>query len=369
MSKPRILYIVPHRFNRSPGQRFRCEHFIPILQNQGFEITYANLLNEWDDVHFYNKLAYIQKMYILCKSFFKRLHHCYMARNYDIIFIYREAFMIGTTLFEQLLRIWGKPIVFDFDDSIWLNDTSEGNKHLAWLKNTKKTNTILKLSDLVIVGNSYLAEYAKHFNTNVQVIPTTIDTKYHTPTKQPIQKDTICIGWTGTETTLKHFFTIIPVLQNIQKKYGDRILIKVISNTTFTHPELKVKSIFWTAETEIDELQSIDIGIMPLPNDEWSKGKCGFKGLQYMSLEIPSILSPVGVNTEIIEHGVNGYLASTEHEWEHYISMLIDNADLRKTIGKASRKTIEERFSIDSQKDAYVSIFTNLLHKKAPQLL
>jgi len=361
--KPRILYIVPHRFNRSPGQRFRCEHFIPILQNEGFDITYANLLSEWDDIHFYKKNAYPQKLLILIKGFFKRLYHSIQARNYDIIFIYREAFMIGTTLFERILHIWGKPIIYDFDDSIWLNDTSDGNKHLAWLKNTKKTNTIVSLSHTVIVGNSYLAQYAKQFNNNVVIIPTTIDTKYHKPSQTNKHSDSICIGWTGTETTQKHYETIIPALENLYSIFGNSISFRVISNNTITHPILPIQNISWNANTEIEDLQAIDIGIMPLPNDEWSKGKCGFKGLQYMALEIPSILSPVGVNSEIITHGINGYLASTQAEWEHYLTILIQDAALRKRIGIAGRKTIENYYSIESQKQRYISIFRNLLPK------
>jgi len=361
--KPRILYIVPHRLNRSPGQRFRCEHFIPILEEKGFECTYANLLNAWDDEHFYNKTAFLQKIWILTKSFYKRLIHSIQARNYDIIFIYREAFMIGTTFFERLLYMWGNPIIYDFDDSIWLNDTSEGNKQFAWLKNSKKTNTIINLAHTVIVGNKYLAEYASQFNEHIQIIPTTIDTKYHTRTINNIESHSICIGWTGTETTLKHYTTIIPVLQTIKQKYGNRVKFKIISNVPYYNTDLDIEYVNWNAASEIHDLQTIDIGIMPLPNDEWSKGKCGFKGLQYMSLEIPSILSPVGVNTEIIEHGVNGFLAETDLEWEQCLSTLIEDVELRKTLGKAGRKTIEDRFSIHSQKDKYISIITNALKK------
>lgn len=359
--KPRILYIVPHRFNRSPGQRFRCEHFIPILEQHGFECTYANLLNEWDDLHFYSKTAFAQKIWILVKSFSKRLVHCIQARNYDAIFIYREAFMIGTTLFERLLHVWGKPILYDFDDSIWLNDTSEGNKRFAWLKNTKKTNTIITMSHTVIVGNSYLAQYAMHFNPQVVVIPTTIDTNYHIRTQAHTSTNSVCIGWTGTETTLKHFTTIVPVLLKIKQTYGNRVCFKVISNVPFHHADLDIEFVHWNAASEIEDLQTIDIGIMPLPNDEWSKGKCGFKGLQYMSLEIPSILSPVGVNTEIISHGTNGFLAETEQEWEQCLTALIEDEELRKIFGKAGRKTIEDRFSIHSQKDRYLSIFRNCI--------
>jgi glycosyltransferase involved in cell wall biosynthesis len=360
MASKRILYIVPHRLNRSPGQRFRCEHFIPILQENGYEIKYSNLLSKWDDVHFYKKGAYILKLFIFIKSFIKRSFDVLFVFRYDAIFIYREAFMIGTTVFERAFKLSGKPIIYDFDDSIWLNDTSEGNQNLAWLKKSEKTNTIISLSTLVIVGNEYLANHAKKYNPNVQIIPTTIDTDYHLP-KQKSDSNQICIGWTGTETTLKHFRLLENVLLDIQKEYGDKVIFKQINNIIYENKNLNLISTLWSAENEIEKLQRIDIGIMPLPNDEWSKGKCGFKGLQYMSLEIPTIMSPVGVNTEIIEHGVNGFLAETDEDWKKYLRMLIDNETLRKEIGKKGRQTIIEKYSISSQKDRYLALFKEVI--------
>ncbi|MDR2962780.1 MAG: glycosyltransferase family 4 protein [Bacteroidales bacterium] len=358
----KILYIVPHRLNRSPGQRFRCEHFIPILQQEGYETRYAYLLSAWDDTYFYRQGAYFFKFIVFVKSFFSRLYHVCIARNYDIIFIYREAFMIGTTFFERLLKHTAVPIIYDFDDSIWLNDTSDGNKNLAWLKKTSKTNDIIAMASAVIVGNEFLAQHARQFNSNVFVIPTTIDTSYHRMEEKP-ERTSICIGWTGSETTVKHFMLLEPVLLKIKKKYGDAVSFMLISNKLYENKELGVRTTFWKAQDEIAQLSNIDIGIMPLPNDEWSKGKCGFKGLQYMSMEIPCVMSAVGVNTEIITQGVNGFLAHNNDEWKTYLGMLIEHAELRRKIGKAGRKTVEERYSIDSQKANYVAIFDSLTKK------
>lgn len=355
----RILYIVPHRPDRSPGQRFRCEHFIPILQQNGYEITYSNLLTAWDDKYFYQPKRYAIKAFIFCKAFLRRCFDVIRARKYDCIFIYREAFMIGTTLFERGLAKSGKPIIFDFDDSIWISDISEGNKNLSWMKRSSKTDEIIALSKLVIVGNQYLADHAKLFNNNVEIIPTTIDTNYHKPTEKQA-KGTIYIGWTGSETTIRHFKLIIPVLKRIKEKYGDKVSFIQISNVTSECPEIGLETVVWNAKDEIAQLQRIDIGIMPLPDDAWAKGKCGFKGLQYMALEIPTIMSPVGVNTEIIDDGKNGFFATTDDEWFAVLCKLIDDADLRKNIGEEGRKTIVARYSIDSQKEKYLSLFENI---------
>ncbi|MCQ2959147.1 MAG: glycosyltransferase family 4 protein [Bacteroidales bacterium] len=355
----RILYIVPHRPNRSPGQRFRCEHFIPVLKDRGYEITYSNIISKWDDLYFYQKGKYLVKAFIFFKAFLHRCYDVLRARNYDAIFIYREAFMIGSTFFEKGLAKSKKPIIFDFDDSIWIQDISDGNKNLSWMKNASKTDDIIQLSKLIIVGNKYLADHALKLNKNVVIIPTTIDTNHHKPTEKTVNNK-ICIGWTGSETTIKHLKLIIPVFKRLKEKFADKISFIQISNVDFSLPEIDLHFIPWNAETEIADLQKIDIGIMPLPDDEWAKGKCGFKGLQYMAMEIATVMSPVGVNTEIIENGKNGFFASTEQEWFDILCKLIEDPQLRIEIGKKGRETVIKRYSIDSQKDKYLSIFKEI---------
>jgi len=359
-AQKKILYIVQHRLGRSPGQRFRCEQYLDFLRQEGFDIEYSNIISERDDAIFYSPGRYFQKLLIVLRTLLKRKEDLSKAKNSDLVFIYREAIMLGSIYFEKQLRKQNAKIIFDFDDSIWLNDVSDGNKNLAWLKNPEKTQEICELADMVIVGNQYLADYAKQFNKNVVIVPTTIDTGYHSSeTKKDSQK--ICIGWTGTSTTLKHFKTIEPVLYKLKEKYGELVCFKLINNADYKNDILQLETTYWNKEQEIEQLQEIDIGIMPLPNDKWSKGKCGFKGLQYMALEIPSVMSPVGVNTEIIEHGENGFLADSEEEWFQVLSELIENKQLRADIGKAGRETVERRFSVNSQKSRYVALFQELL--------
>lgn len=357
----RILYIVPHRMQRSPGQRFRCEQYIPHLEAAGYQITYSNLLSESDDRAFYSNGRYLAKFTILLKSFCIRLRDVVRAPRYDIVFIYREAIMVGTSIFERLLRLSGAKIVFDFDDSIWLNDTSAGNQNLAWLKRPEKTNTIVSISHLTLAGNEYLAQYARKYSKNVQIIPTTIDLHYHSSNKQT--SNVICIGWTGTSTTLRHFIEIVPVLSTIKQKYGSKVCFMLINNAEYQNQELELQTTPWQLQSEIEDLSKIDIGIMPLPNDQWANGKCGFKGLQYMSLGIPTIMSPVGVNSQIIEHSKNGFLAQSPEDWFHYLSLLIEDATLRQTIGQAGYQTVQQHYSVQAHKQQYVQLFDQLLAK------
>jgi glycosyltransferase involved in cell wall biosynthesis len=301
----------------------------------------------------------------LLKAILKRLKDVSRANEFDIIFIHREALLLGSTYFEKRFRKSKAKIVYDFDDSIWLGDTSDANKKLRWLKYPGKIAKIISISDMVFAGNKYLANYASYYNDNVKIVPTTIDTEEYK--RNPASKRTdgkVCIGWTGSITTIKHFEYAIPVLRKLKQKYGDKLVIKVIGDKKYVNEELGIIGQGWSKENEIDELSSFDIGIMPLPNDEWSKGKCGLKGLQYMALEIPALMSPVGVNTEIIKDGINGFLATEEQEWLEKISRLVDDEKLRDSMGKAARKTIVEHYSEDSEKENYFNYFNELIGVK-----
>ncbi|HWR33725.1 MAG TPA: glycosyltransferase family 4 protein, partial [Chitinophagaceae bacterium] len=166
--------------------------------------------------------------------------------------------------------------------------------------------------------------------------------------------------WSGSITTIQHFTTAIPVLKKIKDKFGDRVSFKIIGDKNYYCTELGTKGDAWIASTEIEDLSQIDIGIMPLPDDEWAKGKCGLKGLQYMALEIPTLMSPVGVNTEIIQNGINGYLPDSENEWVDTLSNLIENKELRERIGKAGRQTVIDKYSVEAWKQKYLDNFNRL---------
>lgn len=179
----KILFIAAHRPNRSPSQRYRFEQYFDVLTNAGHTFHLAYLIDESDDRYFYTSGYLLRKVYIFLKSFMQRWQHTILAKQYDYVFIQREAFMTGTTFFERRFKRTGRPLIFDFDDAIWKMDVSEGNKHLAWLKKPRKTDELLVLADIVIAGNAYLKAYAQQYNSNVKLIPTTIDTDYHQPIK------------------------------------------------------------------------------------------------------------------------------------------------------------------------------------------
>ncbi|MBU0489556.1 MAG: glycosyltransferase family 4 protein [Bacteroidetes bacterium] len=356
-----ILFVASHRIDRAPGQRFRFEQYFQYLEKNGFKCTLSNIVSADDDQYLYKPGELFRKAEFVRKSHSIRRKNIRELGKYDIIFIFREALMSRSIRYEKQFKASGKPIVFDFDDSIWLSNVSDANKWFSWMKNAEKTASIVALSDVAIAGNQYLADFAKKYNQSVIIIPTTIDTEDYKPLPKIYENNSVTIGWSGSITTIQHFEYAVPFLKKIKEKYGDSVQIGVIGDGNYNNPEIGVQGIPWSHSTEIKDLSEFDIGIMPLPDDEWAKGKCGLKGLQYMALEIPTIMSPVGVNTEIIQDGENGFLANSENEWFEKICLLIENSELRQKLGKAGRQTVIERYSVESQKERYLKLFNDLL--------
>jgi glycosyltransferase involved in cell wall biosynthesis len=360
---PKVLLLCDHRPGRSPSQRYRFEQYLPYLQKNGFTFHWSFLLDEKDDKVFYSERNALSKMQIILRSLSKRKKESGHYKDYDIIFIQREAHFLGTSEFEKKAFQSGAKVIFDFDDSIWMEDTSPGNKKWSWLKKPAKFFDNVSSAHLVIAGNEYLAKKAADINKNVVIIPTTIDTDIHVPKPELRNKPALIIGWSGSISTIKHFETLLPVLKKLKGKYKDKLGIKIIGQKKYENSELQVDCVEWSEKSEVNELNSFDIGIMPLPDDEWARGKCGLKGLSYMACGVPTVMSAVGVNTQIIENGANGFLVKNENEWLEVLTKLIENAELRKTIGEAGRKAVIEKYSVLANQDRYLNAFNSVLKK------
>ena len=243
-----------HRFNRSPGQRYRCEQYIPYLEKAGFECVYSPILiNETEDTDFYSPGKYFIKALLLLKGVWRRTRDVLRAKNFDIIFIYREAFMTGTVLFEKLIHRTGDKIIYDFDDAIWNHDVSEANKKLSFLKRPEKTEEIIALADLVFAGNDYLADYSRNFNKNVAVVPSTIDLEQY-KVQEKKNSGKVVIGWSGSYTTIAHFIPVIPVMKKLKEKYGSKVSFTVFGAHHFKNNELGIDGIEWTPQNEVSDI-------------------------------------------------------------------------------------------------------------------
>jgi len=359
MSK-KILFLVPYPLGVVASQRFRFEQYLDVLAQSGYEFAISSFLPQSRWSEFYSKGQPFQKIAFLIRGFVLRFISLFGMGSVDFVFIHREASPLGPPIIEWLIaRILRKKIIYDFDDAIWLTDKVNEPPLEKMLKSRWKVATICKWSYKVSCGNEYLTSYAASFNGNVVTNPTTIDTGcVHNKSlhKTPFEKKDVIIGWTGSHSTLKYIEDLEPVLQEITEKYPHVSILIIADRET----KLDVKRLVfkpWSKETEIKDLCLIDIGIMPLPDDEWTWGKCGFKALQYMALGIPALVSPVGVNRVIVTPSYDGYWCETKDQWVECLARLVEDEQLRQDLGRNGRDTVVSHYSVASNSQNFLSLF------------
>ena len=357
----RVLALVPSVFDTAPGQRFRIEQWDALLRESGVEIVYAPF--ECEELHsiISSRGRFGAKLRLIIRAFANRVRELFGLGDFDAIYVFREAALFGPAIFEYWIKFFGAPMIFDFDDAVFIPYVSPSNGHLSRLKFPGKTRAICRLSSHVMAGNRYLAEYACRVNPNVTVIPTTIDTDKYLPESSKPESPTPVIGWSGSFSTVQHLNILRAPLRRLAAR--EKFRLRIVGAPDYRLDGVEVESVPWRSRTEIEDLRVIDIGMMPLPDDDWSRGKCGLKALQYMALGIPAICSPVGVNSDIIRDGVNGFLASTEDDWVEKLATLLRSAELRKRFGLAGRRTVESRYSARSQVPRVLEIFKSVANK------
>ena len=356
----KILFI--SRGGNHPSGRFRIEQYLPYFKKQGDKFLVLNLppYNFWKpSMSFWEKISFAIG---LAFNILSKLLILPLLPFYDIVFIQRGA-LVGIILsIERLYFLINKKIILDFDDAILPEETDKNN----WLKKItlgqNRIDQMIKRAKCIIVGNKYLAQYARKLNKKVIILSTPVETKIFRPRKKRKIKKQIIIGWVGTSSNLKYLETLLPVFQKIEK------IFKKVEILTICDEQSKIlaqhlkryRHILWSKEEEIKNFHRIDIGIMPLVENEWTKGKCGFKLLQYMACGIPIVASPVGINKKIIRNGFNGFLAKGDEEWFKKLSFLIKNKEVREKNVKTTRKTVRQGYSTAKNFEKLKKIIDNL---------
>ncbi len=349
----RVLALVPYPADRAPGQRYRIEQWAPLLRRAGVQVTLSSFLSRRGMDLLYEPGHVAAKAQEVLRGYLKRLADALLPGPVDVIFVYREAALLGPAWIEWFLAL-RRPLVFDFDDAIYLGDTSQANAWSRRLKSVTKVETICRAARHVTVGNEFLAGYARDRAREVTVIPSTIDTDAYEIRPRARNRVPV-IGWTGSVTTVPYLAALAPALRRLRER--QRFELRVIG-ASIEIEGLEVRCLPWRAETEPDDLRALDVGLMPLPDDEWSRGKCGMKALQYMALGIPPVVSPVGVNTAIVRDGVNGFCAGTEEEWIDRIALLLEDEPLRRSLGQEARRTVEDAYSARAHAPRVARILT-----------
>lgn len=352
-----VVVICPYPHKAAPGQRFRYELFLNDLNLEKIEYDIYSFLDNETRLILYRKGHYLSKIYGVIKGFGRRMLLLFKLRKYDFVFLHREVTPIGPPVFEWFIaKVLNKKIIYDFDDSIYAPIISDENRIINSIRWTKKVGSICKWSYKVSCGNEFLATYSRKYSSSVFVIPTVVDTdNWHNQIKDH-KPGTVTIGWTGSHTTNKYLKMVLPVLRKLQEKYRTKFL--VISNQDPDLKDVDYKFLPWNENTEISDLLRIDIGIMPLQQHIWAKGKCGFKAIQYLALGIPAVASSVGVNKKIVLDQKTGFLADTNETWFKSLEKLILDVNLRKKLGENGRTHIVESYSKNSVRANFLNLFT-----------
>ncbi len=346
----KLLYLSKTSFI-GPSSRYRIYQYIPCLRKAGIEVTVAPLFKEgWFrilDLRSRPLRAIAKGLYALMRLFV-RIREILKVGRYDLYCFEHQAFPYVPAFLEWFAQKLNHNMLLEFDDAIYLT-----------FLHKKKIPRLIRMSKHVIVGNNFLTDYAQKFNPNVTVIPTVIDTDRYSPKKDYRLHGKLNIGWVGLAYNLPYLMGLEGVLRRLRGEVGD-FYLKIICSQGFTMDGVNIIFKPWTYADETENIRSLDIGIMPLADDEWAKGKCGLKVLQYMACGVPVVASPVGVNQDIIKDGENGFLASSYNEWLEKLILLVQNKELRRKLGQKGRKTVEDHFSLKRWGPKVASLYKSL---------
>jgi glycosyltransferase involved in cell wall biosynthesis len=346
MQRIKVLALSPIP-EEGAGCRFRVAQYVPYLRDAGFDVTISSFYTRDFFRVVYQPGRHVLKAATFLKLAAKRVSELLTVGNYDLVLLYREAIPFGPPVIESMIAARGIPIVYDFDDAIFLPNVSEANKAFAFLKNPSRVARVLRLSQHVIAGNEYLGEYARQHTAAVTVIPTAVDTSKFVPRSAPSTRssDELIVGWIGSPTTYPYLHSLSEVLRAVARHHVFTLKVSGAGQPVRI-PGVRVQEVPWSLADEVALFNTCDVGVYPLTDDDWAKGKCGFKAIQCMACGVPVVAAAVGVNREIINDGVNSFLASTPTEWIEKLGRLLSDAELRSRMAVAGRRTIEARYSL-----------------------
>lgn len=352
-----ILFI-PFGTERVAATRYRVYQYLPYLKSQNIKYKVFSIISDATTKKMINSPNFIglRKIMYYSQVVFEKIVRfvpvLVLSKRYKILFFQRTTFPFGL---EKLLKVLNKNIVFDIDDAIFLPDNKESGLIGRIKEYTKAVEVadMLKVSKISIVENEYIRVYVKKYCPKVFLISGPIDTQRNFVKERKSDKE-VTIGWIGSPSTAIY----LNMLDNVFRKISDIFNVKImlIGAGHYKLGRVEINNIEWSLKNEVSQLQEFDIGVMPMPDNEWTRGKLGCKMLQYMAVGVPAVVSYTPTNAEVIIDGVNGFLVNSEEEWMQKLSLLIGNPALRKNIGINGRKTVEERFSLEINAPKFLEI-------------
>lgn len=350
----RVLALVPSQKGYSPGQRGSIELWENILKPAGIELTFAPFETDKLRKVLYKEGNHAAKVYETVRSYAERVKLLQQVEDYDAVFIYREAALLGPAFLEKRIA-HKKPIIYQLDDPLFVPYRSPSNGYLSYLKFFGKVKEIISLAKVVFVNSTPIREYAEQFNKNIWQVPSVVDTDKFTFKPFPEKLYRVCVGWSGSPTTRKNIQMLEGALQKISS--DDICGIHLIGSTDFDLKNVNFTAQRWREEAEVDDLRKLQIGLIPLPNHPWNPYKFIMKTSQYMALGIVPVGTPMASNTEVIRHGENGFLAATDDEWVEYLTLLVKDNKLRNKLSQQAANDAEENFSLRAHTANIIAAF------------
>lgn len=363
--------LCPYPEGVAAGQRLKYEQYLDDWRARGFRVDVAPFMTMamWN-------VAY-QKGHLVAKGagaligYLRRLRDLFRVNRYDLIYIHMWVTPFGSDLFETLVRKLAKAIVYDIEDNLLVGsaattgaDGKNPNPILVWLKGPNKARFLVAEADHVITSSPFLNADCVPLNrrTGATYISSSVDTERFLPATAYTNDDLVTIGWTGTFSSVPYLELIEPVLQALAKRVPYRLI--VIGNFDYDLPGVDVEVIRWTSECEVADLQRFDIGVYPLPIDDWVLGKSGLKAIQYMAFGLPIVATDVGTTPLLIRDGENGLLVRTSDDWLEALEKLVRNPALRRRLGQAARIDAVGKYSIAAIADDYHDVLEKAMEPR-----
>ena len=358
--KKRIIIICPFPQGVAAGQRLKYEQYLNHWRENGYDITISSFMDEpmWKVV--YTPGNYVSKVLGTLRGYCRRLRDAFRVRQYDLVYIFMWVTPFGSSLFERSYRLLSRHVVYDIEDNILLEKENGLNPFIMMLKGPGKARYLIKNSDHVVSSSPFLNDYCLGIIVRKAstYISSSVNIKRFTPENAYNNQKKVTIGWTGTFSSKEYLDLLRGVFLELNKRIDFKL--RVIGNFHYDLPGIDLEVIQWTKETEVEDLQGIDIGIYPLAQDDWVLGKSGLKAIQYMAFGLPTVATDIGTTPRIIKHMANGWLVRTDEQWIDALEALIKNPRLRQDLGEAARLTVLENYSTDVVKSTYLSILNNV---------
>lgn len=348
------------RYSRSgASSRLRYYQYLPFLKTSGIQVDTFPLFGE-DYLERLNT-GRSQNPASILSAYFHRILRIATGRGYDLLWLEYEVLPWIPDWVERILGRDGVPYVVDYDDAVF----HRYDRHpKLWVRSIlgRKIDAVMRNARLVIAGNTYLYEKAVRSGAKrVEFLPTVVDAgRYHL--KISYNSPVFTIGWIGSQTTALYLKPLYAVFERLRRHFEIRLVL--VGGCSRDIPDtFPVQCRLWSEDTEAAQMLDFDVGIMPIPDEPWAHGKCGYKLIQYMACGLPVVASRVGANIQIVKHGINGYLASTDNDWEQALNALHENPLLRQSMGNRGRQDVEAHYSLEVLAPHLVNLMRGALDK------